>query len=149
MLLLFITSLILPQKNGKCHSAILNMWQTMWFILHFYHPLVELTHICAWRQQSVAYHIANMIYITVHPIRPITNPLSYNSSFLPSPLLTHQNRVTNVCISTRPSSIQILACYLVSAEPLSEPMLVYYWLDPLTHMNVSSWNKFRHRYVYS
>ena len=39
--------------------------------------------------------------------------------------LTHWGRVTHICVSNLTINIQIMACRLVSAMPLSEPMLEY------------------------
>ena len=40
-------------------------------------------------------------------------------------MLTHWGRVTHLCVSNFPSLVQIMACRLVSAKPLSKPMLEY------------------------
>ena len=41
-------------------------------------------------------------------------------------LLTHWGRVTHICVSDLTTLVQIMACRLVGAKPLSEPMLEYY-----------------------
>ena len=37
---------------------------------------------------------------------------------------------SNVCHKTKPSLVQIMACYLFGTKPLSQPMLVYCWFGP-------------------
>ena len=38
--------------------------------------------------------------------------------------------------SARPSMVQIMARRLISAKPLSEPMQLYFQLDPHEHISV-------------
>ena len=42
------------------------------------------------------------------------------------------------------SLMQIMACRLVGAKPLSEPMLDYFYLDPLEQTSVKSYSIFVH-----
>ena len=41
-----------------------------------------------------------------------------------------------MCQWTRPSLVRIMACRLIGAKPLSEPMLVYCWLGPWEQFSV-------------
>ena len=51
-------------------------------------------------------------------------------------------RSSDACM--RRSLVQIMACHLVGAKPLSEPMLGYYQLDPKEQTSVKSQSKFKH-----
>ena len=42
-----------------------------------------------------------------------------------------------------PTLLQIMACRLFSAKPLSKPMLPYYQLDPTEHISVKFYSKFK------
>ena len=44
----------------------------------------------------------------------------------------------------RPSLVQIAACHLFEAKPLSEPTMDYYELDPIEHFSV----KYESKLVY-
>ena len=44
----------------------------------------------------------------------------------------------------RPSLVQIMACHLFGAKPLSEPMLYYCQLDSLEQTSVKLYSKFKH-----
>ena len=43
-----------------------------------------------------------------------------------------------------PSLVQIMACRLLSAKPLSEPMMVYRKLEPQEQNSVKIWSEFKH-----
>ena len=54
-------------------------------------------------------------------------------------IVTHQGRATHICVgklTVRPTMIQIMACRLFGAKPLSESMLAHCWLQPWEHISV-------------
>ena len=64
--------------------------------------------------------------------------------------LTHWGRGTHIymCHQSRPSLVQIMACRLFGAKPLSEPMLDYCKLDTCEHIStkfLSKYNNFHRR----
>ena len=56
------------------------------------------------------------------PFPPQQQSTSDSSPLGPDPL-THQGCMTQICLSTTPSLVQIMAWHLIGAKPLSEPML--------------------------
>ena len=48
-----------------------------------------------------------------------------------------------ICQYNMPTMLQIMACHLFGAKPLSEPMLPYCQLDPKEHISVKSYLKFK------
>ena len=61
----------------------------------------------------------------IHILRSIWR--KYNSSVLG---LTHWGRVTHICVGKKTSLVPMMACGLVGAKPLSEPMLKYCQFEP-------------------
>ena len=57
------------------------------------------------------------------------------NSLRPSDILMHQYIM--------PALVQIMACHLFGAKPLSEPMLPYYQLDPKEHISLIFYLKFK------
>ena len=55
-------------------------------------------------------------------------------------ILTHWGRVTHICVDK--SLVQIMACRLIGAKPLSEPMLDYCQLDPCEHISMKILSKY-------
>ena len=47
----------------------------------------------------------------------------------------------NMCLWTGALLVQVMACRLVGAKPLSQPVLMYYQLDPWGHTSVWNLNK--------
>ena len=67
-----------------------------------------------------------------------TPQLSSNTTSVNSSCLIN----TNMCLQTRPSLVQIMACCWFSARPGSETMLEYYWRDRLEQVSVNFvWSK--------
>ena len=56
--------------------------------------------------------------------------------------LTHWGQVTHICISKKTSLVQAMACRLVGAKPLPEPMQDYCQLKPWEQTSVKPWAKF-------
>ena len=52
-----------------------------------------------------------------------------------SVLLTHWGRVTNICVSNLDH--HKMACHLIGAKPISQPMLPHFQLDPILETNFS------------
>ena len=52
------------------------------------------------------------------------------------PSLTHWGRLMHIRVSKTPTLLQIMACRLFGAKPLSESVLPYHQLDPEEHISV-------------
>ena len=53
-------------------------------------------------------------------------------------VLTHWGRVTLICVGKLTIIVSIMACRLVGAKPLSEPMLAYHWFEHEEQTSVKS-----------
>ena len=82
--------------------------------------LVLLTHTCV-NISSTHNFICAIFHISMHD--------------LTLRVLIHRGRVTHTCVRN-PSLDQIMACLLVGARPISEPMLEYCQLDPWEQASV-------------
>ena len=57
--------------------------------------------------------------------------------------LTHWGRVMHICFSKKKTFVQIMACRLIGAKPLSEPMLEYcYWTGRNKLQWKFNWNSY-------
>ena len=51
-------------------------------------------------------------------------PKDYTQNLMSYTIKSNQSQVMNICISTTPSLVQITACHLFHAKPLSKPTLI-------------------------
>ena len=102
--------------------SLLNMWNQGHG--HIRSTCMRLIHITKWwwRKLSKSLHSSRFygmayIFIALNSLRP-------GDAYMRQ--------------KTNPSLVQIMACRLVGAKPLSAPILEYCWLDPWQHTSVKS-----------
>ena len=115
-------------KSWHLHERWHAAWQTKWVFIITYSKIV-----------SSEQHITNARHLSQHRLKYATWVLlkCMKICVTLAPVLTHWGWVTHIRVSVNlPSSVQILACRLVSAKPLSKQMLKPCWFDPYKQTSV-------------
>ena len=147
-----------PVQKHKVTPSILGWLKNVWISIKISLKLVpkglinnipSLVQIMAWRRPgdkplSEPMMVSLLMYICV------TQPQWVNDGvvwvFVSSDLneLTHWGWEMHIYASVNlPSLFQIMACRLFSAKPLSEPMLLYCQSNPMEHISVEFYLKFK------